>query len=400
VDSKRTPPVWLMGLTNLQLGITGAVALLIVPQLLAARHVPEPRIAEITGLALLAGFASVPLSPILDVRFSRKTYTVAFTLAGGLLTTVSLLSLEHLAVLGWLLFATFFAVSLSISAAGGWLGSLVAERDDSRLGAWLTAANIGGFGVTAIVGASLIRGLPPGAGAVVLGALAAAPALVCPFIPGPPPDRRLARESFGQFARDLLALVRRPSVLLTVLLFAAPAASFALTNTLGGLGRDYAASERFVSLAGGAGVTVAGLIGSLLVPTFANRMPPRVLYLAIGALGSLFTLSLIVLPRTPGVFLLAMVGENIAQSAAFATSNAVIFRTMGKDNPLAATEYAILTAAVTVPITYMQVIDGHAYGSNGLAGAYLTDAGLGLLACAALALVLMLARRTLQPVQA
>ncbi|HEV2531967.1 hypothetical protein [Phenylobacterium sp.] len=398
--SKRAPPVWVMGLTSLPLGITGAVALLIVPQLLAALHVPEPRIAEITGLALLAGFACVPVSPILDVRFSRKTYTIAFTLLGGLLTTLSLLELENLALLGWLLFATFFSVSLAVAAAGGWLGSLVVKTDDSRLGAWLTVANIAGFGITAIVGTGLIRALPSGFGALVLGLVAAAPALVCLFIQGPPPDRRLARESFGQFFSDLMALVRRPSVLLTVLLFAVPAASFALTNTLGGLGRDYSASERFVSLAGGAGVTVAGVIGSLLVPRLADRIPPRALYLGIGTLGALFTLSLIVLPRTPGVFLLAMGGENIAQSAALATANVVIFRTMGKDNPFAATEFAILTAAVTVPITYMQVIDGHAYGSGGLVGTYLTDAGLGLAACAAMAVILILTRRRFEPAQA
>ena len=384
--SKRAPPVWVMGLTSLPLGITGAVALLIVPQLLAALHLPEPRIAEITGLALLAGFACVPVSPILDVRFSRKTYTIGFTLLGGLLTTASLLELQNLALLGWLLFATFFSVSLAFAAAGGWLGSLVSKTDDTGLGSWMTAANIGGFGITAIIGASLIRALPPGFGAGVLGAAAAAPALVSLFIQGPPPDRRLARESFGQFFSDLMALVRRPSVLLTVLLFAVPAASFALTNTLGGLGHDYSASEQFVSLAGGAGVTVAGLIGSLLVPRLA--------------LGALFTLGLIALPRTPEIFLLAMVGENIAQSAALATANVVIFRTMGKDNPFAATEFAILTAAVTVPITYMQVIDGHAYGSGGLVGTYLTDAGLGLAACAAMAVVLMLTRRRLEPAQA
>jgi MFS transporter, PAT family, beta-lactamase induction signal transducer AmpG len=391
--SKRTPPVWVMGLSNLPLGVTGAVALLIVPQLLAAAHVPEPRIAEITGLALLAGFGCVPVSPILDVRFSRKTYTIGFILLSGLLAAVSLLEIDHLAVLGWLLFATLFSVSLAVAAAGGWLGSLVAKTDDTRLGSWLTVANIAGFGLTAIVGAGLIRALPPGLGAVALGLIAAAPALVCAMIPGPPPDRRLARESFGQFFRDLAALVRRPSVLLTVLLFAVPAASFALTNTLGGLGHDYSASEQFVSLAGGAGVTVAGVIGSLLVPRLADRISPRALYLGIGTVGGLFTLSLIVLPHTRGVFLLAMGGENIAQSAALATANVVIFRTMGKDNPFAATEFAILTAAVTVPITYMQVIDGHAYGAGGLAGTYMTDAGLGLAACAAMAVVLMLTRR-------
>ncbi len=68
---------------------------------------------------------------------------------------------------------------------------------------------------------------------------------------------------------------------------------------------------------------------------------------------------------------------------------------MGKDNPLAATAFSVLTAAVIVPLSYMQVLDGGAYGIGGLMGAYATDAGLGLVACAALAVVLRLTRRWL-----
>ncbi len=397
---RRPPPVWLMGLTNLPLGMAGAVALLIVPQLLSAAHVPEPRIAGITGLALAPGFVSVAVSPILDVRFTRKTYTVSLTILTGLLTATALLQVGNLELLGWLLFTALFAVQLAIAAAGGWLGTLVAKEDDARLGAWFTVGNIAGFGVTSIVGVGLLRGLPAGWGAALLGAAVAAPALVCLFIPGPPPDRRLARESFGQFSRDLLALVRRPSVLLTALLFATPAASFALTNTLGGLGRDYAASEQFVALAGGAGVTVAGVIGSLLAPRLSRGVSPRSLYLLIGTVGALFTLSLAVLPRAPGVFALAMAGENIFQAAAFATGNVIIFRALGKDNPFAATEFALFSAAIAIPLTYMQVLDGNAYGAGGLVAAYLADAGLGLTACAVMALVLSLARRVIEPAPA
>ena len=400
MSTTRTPPVWVMGLTNLPLGISGAVTLLIVPQLLSALRVPEPRIAAITGLALAAGFSSVPATPILDVRFSRKTYTIAFTILTGVLCTVALLEIENLAILGWLLFAAMFSVQLAVAAGGGWLGSLVAKEDDGKLAAWFTVGNIAGFGVTSVVGVWLLRHLPQGAGAVVLGVIVASPAIICLLIPGRAPDRRLASESFGRFFGDVLALIRRPSVLLTVLLFAAPAASFALTNTLGGLGRDYSASEQFVSLAGGVGVTVAGVVGSLLAPRLAERLAPRVLYLLIGTVGSLFTLSLIVLPRTPAFFAVAMAGENICQAAAFATGNVVMFRTMGKDNPLAATEFGILTAAVGVPLTYMQIVDGRAYGVGGLTGAYLADAGLGLGACAVLAIVLFLARRIIdQPAQ-
>jgi len=398
MSSGRTLPVWLMGLTNLTLGIGGAIALLITPQLLSALHVPEPRIAGITGLALVPPFASVLAAPILDVWVSRKTYAIGFMGLAGLFNTLALLSIGNLDLLGWLLFCAMFSTSMAISACGGWLGSLVSKDRDADLGAWFTVANILGFGVTSIIGVALVRSLPPGLGAVLLGGLAAAPVLVCLAIPGTQPDGRLASESFGQFFRDLLALIRRPSVLLTILLFGVPAASFALTNTLGGLGRDYGASEQFVALAGGLGVTIAGLIGSLATPRLLRHLAPRPFYLVVGTLGALFTLCAILLPRTPGFFALTMIGENIAQAAALATANVVIFRTMGKDNPFAATEFALLIAAVSVPISYMQVLDGQAYGRGGLNGMYLTDAGLGLAACAALALILWLARGLMRPV--
>jgi hypothetical protein len=45
-----------MGLANLPWGVNGAVALITVPQSLAARHVPEPQIASVTA----AGGARAP----------------------------------------------------------------------------------------------------------------------------------------------------------------------------------------------------------------------------------------------------------------------------------------------------------------------------------------------------
>jgi PAT family beta-lactamase induction signal transducer AmpG len=149
-----------------------------------------------------------------------------------------------------------------------------------------------------------------------------------------------------------------------------------------------------VALMGGAGVIVAGVFGSLIVPVLAKRAPPLPLYVAIGAVGALFTLSLIVLPRDPAVYTLAMVGQNVFQSAAFATAQFVMFRLMGKDNPFAATQYALMLAAQGLPLSYMQVLDGHAYGHGGLSTMYLMDGGLGALACAALVLLLRVTGRS------
>ena len=206
--------------------------------------------------------------------------------------------------------------------------------------------------------------------------------------PSRSPGEGRARESFARFFADLKGLAGRPAIPRLLLLFAAPCASFALTNTLGGLGRDYRASEVFVALVGGATASVAGVFGSLMVPPLARRAPGRTLYLAIGLVGAAFTLSLILLPRAPAVFALAMTGQNVAQSAALALVNVLALQSLGRDNPLAATQFALLTSASNLPITYMQWIDGQAYGAGGLPTMLATDGGLGLAACGVLALLL------------
>ena len=50
-------------------------------------------------------------------------------------------------------------------------------------------------------------------------------------------DRRLASESFGRFFGEVVALVRRREVVIALVLFLLPSASFALTNVLAGNAR-------------------------------------------------------------------------------------------------------------------------------------------------------------------
>ncbi len=378
---RRLLPVWLMGLCNLPFGMYGAVMFMTLPQLLAAEGVPEPAVASATAFGIIPGFCSFLLSPVLDVFVSRRLYAYLFGLMTVVCMFTALFATSNLTLLALCLFVGFFAVVMFNSALGGWLGSLVPPEEESRLGAWFSIANSGGFGITAMVAIPLLRWLPYTTGAVALSLFVLSPLLVFPFLPAPGPDRRLARESFGQFFGELAELGRRPTVLRTLPLFLAPCATFALTNTLGGLGNDFHASETVVSLAGGLCTTAAALIGSLLVPVLARLVPLRRLYLLIGVVGALFTLLLVALARTPAVYFVAVLGENICGSAATAAATALIFGTIGKHNPLAATQFAVLNAAIFLPVSYMQWVDGFAYGLHGLTGGLMADATLSLIAC-------------------
>ncbi|MES2119241.1 MAG: MFS transporter [Pseudomonadota bacterium] len=381
--TRRTPPALAMGLANLPYGMFGGLALMTVPQLLAGRGVPQPIIASITAAAMIPTFCAFLLSPILDVRFSRRSYTFFF---GALTAVMALVALTRtdLASLTVALIVGFLCANLNYAALGGWLGSVVEPGDEGKLGAGFTIGNAAGFGLGAMAFITLYRLLPQPLGAVAIASTFAAPLLWLMWIPAEARTRRTARESFGALAHDLLALVKRPAVLRLLLIFCLPASSFALTNTLGGLGGEFATSEAMVAIVAAVGVTAAGIAGSLLVPGLIKRVPPPYLYLMIGVTGAFFTLSVLGLPRTPLVFAAALIGQNVFQSAAFTTEATLIFRSIGEANPLAATQFAFLQAATAFPITYMQMVDGQGYRAAGLVGTFVTDAGLSLLACAIL----------------
>jgi len=373
-EAGRLPPVWVRGLGFLPLGAFGSLMLLTTPTLLAGNHAPEPTIALVTAAGLASSWVAIPFMPILDWRYSRRTYAILFTLLGAVFAFASLESMGRPGLLAVLLFLGDFAISLVVSAVGGWFGDLTAAEDKGALGSWFTVANIGGGGLTAAIAIPLIRHTPQPLGAIVLSLIVLGALPLYLAMPCRPADGRLASESFRDFARDVAAMLRRREVVWVLALFLAPCASFALTNALGGFGRDFATSEQVVGVVGGVGAAVAGVAGSLLVPILLKRLSAAPLYLAVGLVGAVFTLGLAAVARTPLTFAIAMLGENIFQAAAFSAANVVTLETIGHDNPLAATQFGVLIGVSIIPLTYMQVIDGRAYGWNGVTGSLLADA--------------------------
>lgn len=387
-SNRRVPSVRLMGLSNATVGLNTGIVFFVMPQLLAAARVPESKIALITAVAMSANFWSVIFGPLLDVRFSRRGHATFFAVLTSVLIFLAVLNLHQLLVLGIVLTLSIAASGLSSAALGGWLSAICPHNEQNKLSAWMNIALICGTGIASTSGGELVRQLPVVLAAALIGAMICLPTFIFLFMPAPGPDRRLAGESFAQFNREVLALVRRRQVLLALLLFISPCSSFALTNVLGGLGADFHASPRIVSLAGGAGALLSGLLGCLLFPIIARRMRLRLLYLLNGIVGSLFTLGLILLPHAPWTFALALLGEFLFQACSYCIQIGIVFETIGSDNPLAATTFAFLTAATNIPVTYMMVADGRAYAAGGMAGSFAIDAAISIAACLLLGLLL------------
>jgi PAT family beta-lactamase induction signal transducer AmpG len=386
-------PVWLMGLSNLSYGLYGGVVAFAVPQLLGDRHVSEMAIAGLTAVAFSPGFWAFLFSPVLDVRFSRRGYAAALAIFAAMTLVLAFLNLNHLALLEAMLTAGFFAAYLFQSALGGWLSSVVAEQDEKTLSVWMTIGNVGGFGVMAVGCNQLVSHVSPTAVALILGLSVLLPTAVFPWITAPGPDRRLASESFSEFFADLWKLVRRREVLIAIVLFVTPAGTFSLTNFLGGRGGDFHASPGFVGLIGGAGVAIGGVVGCLLFPVFSRLMALRPLYLTVGVVGALGTLALSLLPRTPASYAILLIGENLFQSFAITTSFAVVFETIGQNNPLASTTFCFISSAYGVPISYMLYVDAFGFSRRGITGSLLIDAVCGIVASLLLGMMLWLLAR-------
>jgi len=377
-----------MGLSNSSVGLTSGIAFFVMPQLLAARHVSEVVIAGITAMAMSSNFWPFVFGPMLDIWISRRLYATLFAALAAVLMVVAVMNVHHLAVLEVALVAGVAAAMLYTTALCGWLSTVCPLAGKRTLSAWLNIAVISGTGITSVLGGELIRHLPAWVAACALGAIVFLPTTIFVFIPCAGPDRHLASESFGQFGREVLAMLRRREVLMALVILISPCSSFALTNLLGGLGGDFHASARVVSLAGGVGAFFPGLLGCLLFPVIAKWRSLLVLYLADGILGSFFTLSLILLPHTPATFALGLAGEYFFQAIAFSIQVGIMFETIGEDNPLAATTFTVLSAATYVPITYMMIADGRGYSAGAIAGSFGTDAAISIASCLLVGLLL------------
>lgn len=385
--ARQAPPAWALGLATLCNGAPSGVLFITIPQLLAARGVPELQIASITGLSLIPGILNFLAAPILDVGLSRRVYATILAFGLTALTALSLNLLSDLAGLTGVMFLANVCYYLYTPAVAGWFSQLAARNDEPVLGAWLMGAQVAGFGAASAAAILLLRNLPYEIGVAVICLACLAPLSLFLFVPHEPTPTLSFRDSFGPLRRNLVGIVRDRRIWRMMALFAVPCATFSLTNTLSGVGRDFHASEAFVGLVGGLGTTLGGVFGALITPWIVRRVPPLALYIGIGVLGGLFTLGLLVPARTPFLYAVAMVGENVFQSAAFALVSALALLSIGKNNPVASTQYALINAASIVPIVYMPILDGFGYDRGGLTGNLMVDAGLCLLACAVMALV-------------
>ncbi len=371
---RRQLPPWAMGLAVAPLGFYYGFVSTALPILLAARGVAVGKIAWISAAGFSPTFWAFLLCPILDVRFSKRTYAFFFAAVAAVCLGISTLLTGNLAAFTAVVTVGCAATVIFGNTHGGWMPDVIEDKHYSAVGGTSNIANLGAAGLFATLVVVLVRTLPGPVAAGLLGLTVMAPTVLLFFIPLPKKPTRSAREMFGSFFGDLYRVCRRRECILGLACFLSPTACFALTNLFSGLGADFHASESWVTALNGAGVAAVCSAGCLVGIWICRRYARRTVYIVTGFGGAAAALGMIWTPHTMVYFAAGVLAYNFFTGINYTAFTALCYEIVGPENPLASTQMALLAASANLPISYMTAVDGHFHTTHGLAGMLGVDA--------------------------
>ena len=376
---RQRAPAWLVGIAFLPFGLFSGFYMVAMPFLLTARGLPLDRVAAITLLVLLPSFSSFLLTPVVDCGLPRRTWALLWAavaagcVAGGVLQLDRAAS-GHTAAFSAFLVTGMLAAQLYSSTMGGMTPNLIDDADTGAVSAWLNIANLGGIGIGGQIGIVSVGHFGLHGGALAEAAAVLAPALL---LLGLGRERRVPRafgETMGGLFRDLWAVSRTRAALIGMLIFLTPSASFAGINLLSGLGANFGASGTVVTWLTGLGNSILCSVGALLGGWLANRYDRRSLFVATGIVAAFASLGMAFGPHTAAVFCAGVGFYYLMAGVNFAACSAAAFDIMGAENPLSATQYALLMAACNVAIWTVTAGDRFGYQHFAARGLLTSDA--------------------------
>ncbi len=359
------------------IGYWGVQALL-VPYLLRQHGVEVDRIARIVAIASIPGIWGFVSSPIVDLRWMRRTWVlVSYALAALASGLAILLSPTSLVWVTILLFTAGALTNIASAAIGAVMSTVRAEVRGEASG-WSQAGNIGAGTLGGGLGIWMAGfcGVPVLAAAFVL--ILLAPALAAYWIVETPYPHLPARVLFAALGRDVWDLLKSAPTLVALGFFFSPVGAGALTNLISSLGPDYHAPATEVAWVAGAGGGLLLAIGGLAGGFLCDRMNRMTAYAVFGILAGAAGAWLALGPATPFTYGAGFAAYALTTGLAFAAFIALILEVLGHGRRAAATGFSLLGSAGNLPLAYMTWLDGAGYRHGGARGLTGVDAAANL----------------------
>jgi PAT family beta-lactamase induction signal transducer AmpG len=363
-----------MGLANMPTGFVYGFISTAMGILLASRGVSVGRVGAISAVAFSPTFWAWLLAPILDVRFTKRSYGFFFAGLAAVLLGATVFCLGNLMLFTALLTASCASIVLYSNSVQGWAPDAVGEGEYDAMSGWLNVANLGAAGVFSMVCVVLLRVLPLDVAAFCLAGMVFAPTALLLWFPKPRRPEGTLQANFSAMARSLNRVLRDGRVWVGLVIFLVPCGAFALTNLFSTLGADFGASERAVTSLNGPAVAVACSVGCLLAIPLCARFRRRSVYMLAGVGAAVCATAMGLLPHTLGVYAVGLLGYNFFQGFNYTAFTALELEIIGPQNALSGTMMAMLTASANVPISTMTYLDSKAHDAHGLSAMFYVDA--------------------------
>ena len=372
-------PLWVMGIANAPYGAVNGFLTTAVPILLRAQGVSVAEIAGIISIAMSPIFWVFILSPVLDVRFSKKTYTGLFAVLAAICIFLSVFFLHDLRILTILLVSAYSATTLYHYALFSWLTQIMEEHHYAPIASVCEITNLGSVGAFGAIAVWLIHSFSaPVAGVALAAIFLLTPALLL-FFPAAAISTRRIKVVFNTFFGDLYTLLKQRRCRYGLLIFLAPVCSFALP--FASVGPEFHTTERWMTLINGPGASIACGLGCVLAIFISRHVTPRMSYILTGLVAAVVTGAMMPAVRTMAVFAVGRLLYSVLQGINFTVFTALLYQIVGKNNPLAGTQLSLLNASSCLPIVYMTALDGVGFQHGGINGMLAMDTFVAVATC-------------------
>jgi MFS transporter, PAT family, beta-lactamase induction signal transducer AmpG len=385
----RWPAPWVFSLLILPLGMIVGFNFTPLPFLLARAGVPVDRIATVISISTLPGILGLLVAPIVDIKLRRRTWLATGIFGTAIATCLyfPLIGASHLISMTMLIFAGGIASFLVMAACGGLVVRMLTVSDQSKAAAWIEVGLLGGGALSGAMVLWLVARIPLVAAGFCFAGLIAllGPVAFTISEPAPPPSPWF-HGRLSVIARGIWSLIRSRSSRWSVFLLLSPCSTGAAQSLLPAIASHYGVGGRGVmwinGLGGGAALALGALCSSLIPANWDRRLT----YAGAGVTNALAAILLLTANR-PSVYLAGTTFYLLTEGLCAARSVALIVETIGPETQDASTLYALLNAAVSIPITYVIWLDGFGSRHFGTHGLLWTDAALNLVTFAIVATV-------------
>ncbi len=392
---RARPRPWVFGLSAIPYGSFSGLIAIGLPYLLRGRGVSVDRISTISAFVQAPAIWYVLWSPIVDLKFRRRTWVMLLSVSSALCAAVAVgvAGATALRMVTTLLFAASVLNQPVSSALGGLAAAVMPNEMRGRAAGWTQGGILGGAVLAGGLAVWLTAHSSALLSAMAVGLLIGAPGFAVLAVRDPVRTKVKWRTHVARMLREIVSTLRRREVWLAFGFFLSPVGAGALMYLFSAVATDFRASTAgvmWVVVLGGIMAALGAIVGGILADRFDRwriyAMSGLITGAAAGAMGFA--------PLTPATYVVGASAYALATGIAYAAFMALALQLLGSDTAASGTRFTLFMAAVNAPVVYMLRLDGVGHAHFGVRGMLAVDA-IANIAFGVLLLVILLPFRAI-----